>query len=645
MCLNKIFRISVIILIVFLPLLGRTEVKLPRLIGNGMVLQRDVPLKIWGSASPREKVNVKFNNQNYRTVANAKGSWEIALPAMPAGGPYEMQINNLILKDILIGDVWLCSGQSNMELPIRRVLDLYQHEIEKVNNTNIRLFRVPLRYNFTMPENDTQGGAWVSANQQNIYDFSAVAYFFANELYQKYHVPIGLINNAIGGSPAEAWLSSEALRKYPELLKESQKCAQPGYIDSVLNAENAYRKSWFSELNKKDKGVSVWSKENADFSSWPQMSVPGYWSDKLSSQKNGSVWFHREFNIPDSLAARNAVLRLGRIIDSDSAFVNGTFVGTVSYQYPPRIYNIPKGLLKKGTNSITVRVISQSGKGGFVEEKPYEIRIGSQVVDLTGDWQFHSGAEMQPMDSQTFFQYKPMGLFNGMINPLLNFAIKGVIWYQGESNTGRTKEYAQLFPDLIDNWRAKFNHPELPFLYVQLANLGSASKQPQESGWAELREIQRKALEKPRTGMAVAIDLGEWNDIHPLNKKEVGRRLSLEAQRVACNETAIVSSGPKLESAEIDGTAVVLTFSSVGSGLYANSVLEGFAIAGENGRFEWANAVVIAKNKVKVWSEGVGLPQTVRYAWADNPGNVNLKNKEGLPASPFMITYNNFRFR
>ena len=643
MFLNRIFRISFIILIVFLPLLGRTEVKLPRLIGNGMVLQRDVPLKIWGSASPREKVNVKLSNQNYRAVANAKGSWEIALPAMPAGGPYEMQINNLILKDILIGDVWLCSGQSNMELPIRRVLDLYQHEIEKVNNTNIRLFRVPLRYNFTMPENDVQGGAWVSANQQNIYDFSAVAYFFANELYQKYHVPIGLINNAIGGSPAEAWLSGEALKKYPELLKESQKCAQSGYIDSVLNAENAYRKSWFSELNKKDKGVSVWSKENADFSSLPQMSVPGYWSDKLSSQKNGSVWFHREFNIPDSLAARNAVLRLGRIIDSDSAFVNGTFVGTVSYQYPPRIYNIPKGLLKKGRNSITVRVISQSGKGGFVEEKPYEIRIGSQVVDLTGDWQFHSGAEMQPMASQTFFQYKPMGLFNGMINPLLNFAIKGVIWYQGESNTGRTKEYAQLFPDLIDNWRAKFNNPELPFLYVQLANLGSAPKQPQESGWAELREVQRKTLEKPRTGMAVAIDLGEWNDIHPLNKKEVGRRLSLEAQRVAYNETAIVSSGPKLESAEIDGTAVVLTFSSVGSGLYANSVLEGFAIAGENGRFEWANAVVIAKNKVKVWSEGVGLPQTVRYAWADNPGNVNLKNKEGLPASPFMITYNNFK--
>jgi Domain of unknown function (DUF303). len=645
MCLNKIVRTSFFVLVLVLPFIGNAEVKLPRLISNGMILQRDMPLKIWGSASPREKVNVKFNNQNYQTVANAKGSWQIALPAMMAGGPYEMQINNIILKDILIGDVWLCSGQSNMELPIRRVLDLYQREIEKVNNTNIRQFRVPFRYNFITPENDMQGGAWVSATPQNIYDFSAVAYFFANELYQKYHVPVGLINNAIGGSPAEAWLSSEALKKYPELLKESQKCAQPGYIDSVLNAENGYRKSWFSELNMKDKGVSVWSKENADFSSWPQISVPGYWSDKFSSQKNGSVWFHREFIIPDSLAARNAVLRLGRIIDSDSAFVNGTFVGTISYQYPPRIYNIPKGLLKKGTNSITVRVISQSGKGGFVEEKPYEIRIGSQIIDLTGDWQFHSGAEMQPMDSQTFFQYKPMGLFNGMINPLLNFAIKGVIWYQGESNTGRRKEYAQLFPDLIDNWRAKFNNPELPFLYVQLANLGIAPKQPQESGWAELREVQRKMLEKPRTGMAVAIDLGEWNDIHPLNKKEVGRRLSLEAQRVAYNETAIVSSGPRLESAELEGNAVILTFSSVGSGLYANSVLEGFAIAGENGRFEWANAVVITKNKVKVWCEPVGLPRVVRYAWADNPANANLKNKEGLPASPFTVKCEKSEFK
>ena len=349
----------------------------------------------------------------------------------------------------------------------------------------------------------------------------------------------------------------------------------------------------------------------------------------------GSIWFYKEFEIPDSLVNKEAILRLGRIIDSDSAFVNGTFVGTISYQYPPRIYKITPGLLKSGKNMLMVRVISQNGTGGFVEEKPYEIRIGSQIIDLTGEWKYHTGAIMKQDLATRPLQFRPGGLYNGLINPIQGFRLKGVIWYQGESNTSRAYEYRQLFQDLIRDWRLQFNEPYLPFLYVQLANLGKPDKQPVESGWAELRDAQRQVLQLQNTGMAVTYDIGEWNDIHPLNKKEVGRRLALESARVAYHDSTVVSAGPLYQSMEISGNSIFLTFKSTGSGLFTNCLLDGFQIAGADGRFVWANAVVLSKNKVRVWSESVTNPTTVRYAWSENPSGSNLKNKEGLPASPF----------
>jgi sialate O-acetylesterase len=615
---------------------AKAEIRLPRLISDGMVLQRDVPLKIWGWADPGEKVKVDFAGKTYQAKTDKKGNWKMELPEISAGGPYIMRINGLEIKDILIGDVWLCSGQSNMELWVGRVMDLYANEIRQVNNKNIRLYRTSVRKDFQVPQTDYQDGSWLPATQDNIMDFSAVAYFFAAELYQEHKVPIGLISTAIGGSPAESWLSNASVKSYLDIWQEKQ-----DRIDSIRmkNKQEGKEKkpfNWMEELNRKDPGVaSNWSGADIDVSGWPQISLPGYWTEKGVTQKNGSLWFYKEFEIPDSLVSKEAILRLGRIIDSDSAFVNGTFVGTVSYQYPPRIYKIPVGVLKPGKNKLMVRVISQGGKGGFVEEKPYEIRIGTQVVDLTGDWNYHSGARMKPSWGTGGLSFMPGGLFNGLIGPVLGYQIKGVIWYQGESNTGRAKEYRQLFQNLIQDWRSQFSNPGLPFLYVQLANLGNPGKQPVESGWAELRDAQRRALELPNTGMAVTYDIGEWNDIHPLNKKEVGRRLALEADRVAYNDSSIVSSGPLYESMEIDSNSIVLTFSSVGKGLFTNCLLEGFQIAGADGHFVWANAVVLSKNKVRVWSQAVNSPQTVRYAWSDNPEGANLKNKKGLPASPF----------
>lgn len=614
---------------------ANAAIKLPRLVSHGMVLQRDVPVKIWGWANRSEKIKIEFQGETYLTKADKSGNWMVELPPMKAGGPFTMKLNEIALENILVGDVWLASGQSNMELQVRRVMDLYADEIEQVNNPQIRLFRSSVRKDADTAQTYYPDGTWLPATQENISEFSAVAWFFANNLHQKYQVPIGIISTAIGGSPAESWLSSNKVEKYLNEWKSAEL-----RIDSVrakIKEENPelLQYNWNAEVNKNDPGTNRWSKTEVDVSGWQGISLPGYWSDKGVDLRNGSIWFYKEFEIPDSLTSKEAILRLGCIVDSDSAFINGTFVGTVSYQYPPRIYPVPEGVLKPGKNKLMVRVFSQGNRGGFVEEKPYELRLGSQIIDLSGDWKYHIGAVLHPPFAGGGLSFMSGGLYNILISPLQNYNLKGVIWYQGETNAGRGLEYRQLFKDVILDWRSQLSQPDLPFLFVQLANLGIPNKQTVESGWAETRDAQRRALELPHTGMAVAFDIGEWNDIHPLNKKEVGRRLALEAERVAYGNNKIVSSGPLYRSMKIENDSVVLTFESIGSGLFANSLLEGFQVAGEDGLFVWAKAVVLSKNSVKVWSPKVAAPKTVRYAWDENPAGSNLKNKEGLPASPF----------
>ena len=615
------------------------KVRLPRLISDGLVLQRDVPLKIWGWADPSEKVKIEFLGKTYQTKADKQGNWKVELPALTAGGPFSMKVNEIEIHDILIGDVWLCSGQSNMELMVYRVLDLYQTEIEQTNNTNIRYFKPSIRNDSENPQNDFKDGTWLPATQANIMNFSSLSYLFGNQLYQKYKVPIGLINNAIGGSVIESWLSEEYLKSYMDKWS-----AAKAKTDSIrakrTSATNPVRFNFNAELAKNDPGLGRWSKADVNVSDWPSISLPGYWSDKGVDLRLGSIWFYKEFDVADSLVGKKAVLRLGRIIDSDSAFVNGTFVGTISYQYPPRIYKLPVGVLKSGKNKLMVRVISSGDEGGFVEEKPYEVRVGSQKIDLTGEWNYHIGASLKPPVGQggEFFGggARPAGLYNSLTSPVSGYQLKGTIWYQGESNTGTpTEEYQQLFKDLITCWRSKFGQPNMPFVFAQIANLGIPNKQPVESGMANVRDAQRRTMEVPNTGMVVTYDVGEWNDIHPLNKKEVARRLALEAARVAYHDSSVISSGPLYESMEVSGNNIILTFKSVGSGLYANNLLDGFQIAGTDGHFVWAHAVVLSKNKVKVWSKGITEPITVRYAWDDNPAGANLKNKEGFPASPF----------
>ncbi len=366
------------------------------------------------------------------------------------------------------------------------------------------------------------------------------------------------------------------------------------------------------------------------------MEVPGYWADTKLGPVNGVVWFIKKVNIPSVMVGKKAKIILGRIVDADSVFINGKFVGTTSYQYPRRRYDIPPDLLKEGENTIAVRVISNIGKGGFVPDKPYEIVAGDTSINLKGEWKFKLGAKMEPLESQTFIRWMPEGLYNAMLAPLLNYRIKGVVWYQGESNVDRPIEYRKLFQALIRDWRAKWNEGNFPFLFVQLPNFMEAKSEPSESNWALLREAQLKALSLPNTGMAVTIDIGEWNDIHPVDKKDVGKRLALAAERIAYGDTNVIFSGPIYKSMKIQGKKVVLSFTNTGSGLTAkdDEKLGGFAIAGPDKHFIWAEAK-IEDNKVIVWNDKIKNPIAVRYAWADDPDKADLYNKEGLPASPF----------
>ena len=618
------------------------QVKLPRLISDNMVLQRDTKLTIWGWAAVGEKVTVHFKDKTYTATTGADSTWLIALPACKAGGPYDMKIdgsNHLVIKNILIGDVWACSGQSNMELPMERVKEKYPAVIAQSANPAIRQFNVATTYDFQKAHKDYESGNWQMADPQTVLQFTAAGYFFAKTLYEKYQVPIGLIKASVGGSPAEAWLNEEALKAFPQQLETAMKYKRPDFMDSIRARDQQVRNDWYQTIWQQDKGLHdtrPWYDPTVHTTDWKTMPVPGFWDEHGLKGVNGVVWFRKDIEVPASMTGKPAQLLLGRIVDQDSVFVNGRFAGTVGYQYPPRRYELPAGLLQPGKNTIVVRVINNAGRGGFITDKPYKLTVGEEIIDLRGDWQFALGTTAPPLPSGTFFQYMPIGLYKAMISPMLPYRIKGVIWYQGESNAGRAVEYRTLFPAVINTWRQQWHEGNFPFLFVQLANYMEAKDQPGESDWAMTREAQLKTLSLPNTGMAVISDIGEWNDIHPLNKEDVGKRLALWAEKLAYGDQQVVYSGPLYQNMKVQGSKIILQFTSTGSGLMAKGgrELKYFAIAGADKKFVWANAT-IEGNKVIVWSNQVPSPVAVRYAWADNPEGANLYNKEGLPASSF----------
>jgi sialate O-acetylesterase len=619
------------------------QVRLPRLVRDSMILQRDAPIKIWGWASPKEKIKISFQNKNYKTITGADGKWLLMLAPMKAGGPYTMDItgkNKISLKDILLGDVWFCSGQSNMvhQMNIHDVT--YANEIATANYPQIRQFLVPALNSLQGPKDDLPGGNWNAAVGEAVRPFSAVAYFFAKNIYEKYQVPIGIINASIGGTPIEAWTSEEGLAAFPALQTTIQKNKDTAYVNE--SNRKAFSGNTNSATQSQDKGLTEmpkWFETNYVSKAWHNINIPGYWEDQGIKDLNGIVWYRKEIDVPASMIGKVSKVFLGRIVDADVLYINGKQVGKTTYQYPQRRYNVAPDLLKAGKNIFVIKVTNNNGKGGFVADKPYYLFAGNDTVDLKGTWQYKVGEVYEALNVFTGgtinAQNQPTTLYNAMVAPLINYTIKGFLWYQGESNTGRAEEYAKLQPAQIADWRNKWQQGDLPFLFVQLPGFMDYNYLPAESQWAQLRESQLKSLSVVNTGMAVAIDLGEWNDIHPDNKKDVGERLALIAKKLAYKES-IVCSGPLFQSATIDGNKIIISFTNTGSGLITNDgeALSEFAIAGADKKFVWAKAS-IEGNKIIVSGEEITNPMYVRYAWADNPVNPNLYNKEGLPASPF----------
>ncbi len=617
------------------------QIKLPKLISNGMVLQRDTNIKIWGWASPNETIEVNFINENYKTVADSSGEWELHLDKLKAGGPFLMKLegkNKIEINNILVGDVWLASGQSNMAYELKKSAKLYEAAIENSENKFIRQFLVPKKYNFKHTENDVSSGSWISANKETVIGFSAVAYFFAKDLYETYQVPIGLINSSVGGTPAQAWISEEGLKEFPHYYEETQLLKNDTYINEIENSNTNKLKKWISTSTANDLGNKnsneKWSQKNLDDSDWNTMNIPGSWVSKNLGYTQGIVWYRKNIELQNISSEKNIELNLGRISDADSVFVNGNFVGATSHKFSHRNYKIPDNILIKGENNITIRISSYRFNGGFIKGNPIQLVIGKKKIDLKNNWKYKLGVKMKQLDRPVQLTCKPTGLYKAMIAPLLNYSIKGAIWYQGEGNVSKAEEYESLFPSLIEDWRLNFQHKNMPFLFVQLANFQKPTKNLVPSSWARLRASQLKTLKVENTGMAVIIDIGEANDIHPKNKKDVGKRLAIEAKRVAYKAGGFRM--PQYNSMNIKGNKIILSFDTNGSALKVrnNDELKEFAISGEDKKFVWAKAE-IQNNTIIVWNENVKNPVAVRYAWANNPTKANLLAAEELPLSPF----------
>ncbi|MCW5516423.1 sialate O-acetylesterase [Muriicola sp. Z0-33] len=612
-----------------------------KIFSDHMVLQRDANIPVWGEAASSSNISVFFNGKEFKTKASPKGNWEVTLPKLPAGGPYEMSIvsntTTVDFTDIMIGDVWLCSGQSNMEWVVANSNNS-ELEIKNGNHPNIRHFKVP-HSSASFPEDKLADGEWETASSETLGNFTAVGYFFAREIQKSENVPIGLLNSSWGGSRIEPWIRAEDLG-----FDDPEEMA--AQLEAKIAAEKAefiaQLKEKLSTIPEEDLGMknedALWAKKNYDDSQWEAMELPSLWEERGWENTDGIFWFRKTILLPKGVTASDGILSLGAIDDNDQTWVNGHLVGSTNAYNENRVYEVPSKYLREGKNTITVRVDDTGGGGGIYGDSGLMFFEANKVkTALHGDWKYKVGminmnAAVQGANQQ------PTLLYNKMIHPILRFPIKGALWYQGESNAGNAvdaKTYTTHFKTLISSWRTLWNVGDFPFLYVQLANFMAAEDHPGPSNWALLRESQSNALELPYTGQAVIIDIGEANDIHPRNKQDVGKRLALAAQKMAYNKE-VVYSGPQLNKTDSSNSKITLHFDHIGSGLVTkdNGPLKGFAIAGADKKFVWAEAK-IEGNTIEVWSPDVASPVAVRYAWADNPDKANLYNKEGLPASPF----------
>ena len=617
----------------------KADVKLPSLVSNGMVLQRNEQIKIWGWANAGEVIKVNFKNKTYTTNTGANLKWLIKLDPQAAGGPFKMQINKQELVDIFIGDVWLCSGQSNMEALMSRpnIKAKYTDVIATSNYPMIRQFSVNRDMAFIPISDVSSDKGWVSVNPKTILSFSAVGFFFAKNLYEKYKVPIGIINSSVGGTPAQSWVNSESLKRFSEYDLISLKLKDTAAVARKLKAHQFNKDAWYKSIEEKDQGVNEqWFLENDNHEvKWEEVADINKLGEKVNFPKYGSMWFKTEIDIPANLAGKEATLSLGMMLTLDETYINGQKVGSMNSSYTDRFYNIVPGVLKPGKNKLVIRLISPTTGIGFNPKNNYQIKFNEDSIQLNKPWKFKFGIELEQLPrGNGLSAHSPTAYYYAMIEPLANYNIKGIAWYQGESNVQKPEEYQNLLTSLIQVWRNDWQKPDLPFLYVQLPNYSPTGIEPEISNWALLKEAQMKTLKTPNTAMVVIHDVGEKDDIHPANKETVGQRLALAAEKIAYHEN-IVFSGPIYQSIKILGNRVYVSFDHIGTGLkIEGEELKQFTISADGKNFVKAEAKIVGK-RIVVWAKSIVKPMAIRYAWADNPDGANLYNKEGLPASSF----------
>ena len=656
--MKKILLLAVTLLTVSL---ADAEISLPQLFQSGMVLQRGKLIPIWGKAAPGELVTVRFNKKQYATTADAHGSWRINLPKMKAGGPYTLTVGNHVLTNILVGDVWLLSGQSNIDVTIERVYPQYPQEIDSYENNDVRLFRVQNETDVHGVRDDIKPTSinWKPLNKENAWLFSAVGYFLGKRMQEKTNVPQGIIVNSWGGTPIEAWISKDSLeRDYPMLVKRAQFFQSDDYVKSQTQTNMQADRQWQKLLQESDAGIlQNWAAPDCDDANWQSIN-----QNDWSWRGCGSVWLRQHIIINKEHAGKPARLLLGTLFDQDITYLNGKEIGHTYYQYPPRRYDIPEGLLKEGDNVIAVRFINKYGAVHFIPEKPYMLCFGDDrcsqnpmpkdVIPLAPTWKVNVGTELPNCPSgDVSLQNIPTTLYNAVLHPLAPYAINGIVWYQGESNTGNPAPYADYLKKLMGCWRDRWQDPKMPFVIVQLANYDGRQQSgfprpitpqtaPMNSGWAQLREAQRTAAKAdPRAELAVINDLGETVDIHPLRKKEVAERVGLCFDRLIYNNK--VNLAPEVIAAEVQEGKIILTLDQP---IQAGDLYE-FEAAAADGDKVFQNVKATAEdNRITlILPEGFHPMSTVyavRYAWKDNPATANVRSLTGLPMSSFEMKVN-----
>lgn len=657
--MKKKLGFTILLTCLFLGVLtSNAKVQLPAFFQSGMVIQRGKQVPVWGKADGGERVTIRINKFKTVVIADSNGNFRADLPAMKAGGPYTLMIGDVVLTNVLVGDVWLCSGQSNIDVTIERVYPQYTTEIDQFSNDKIRLFRIQNETNTHGVQEDIRATSinWKPLTKENAWTFSAVGTFLGKRMFEQTGVPQGIIVNSWGGTPIEAWISADSLQQaYPDLLKKTQLYQSDEYVKAQAHANQLADQRWTELLNEKDPGIQQhFTALDYDDSTWEtvnQFSME--WAKKKGRGIIGSIWLRQHVQIDKAHAGQPARLLLGTLFDQDVTYLNGKEIGHTYYQYPPRRYDIPAGMLREGDNVITIRFINKYGIPHFIPEKPYMLTFGADrfsqnpmpkdVIPLSENWKHHAGVDMPSCPSgDVSLQNLPTTLYNAVVYPLAPYAISGVVWYQGESNTGNPTPYADLLRKMIGNWRTLWKNPTLPFCVVQLANhdgrqqTGNPSPlipqtTPVNSGWAQLREAQRQvAVNDPYTELAVAIDLGEPVDIHPLRKKEVAERIGLCMDQLVWGKKVALS--PQPVNAKLKDHEVIVTFDQP---LQEGEQAE-FEVAGADKKFVNVKEATASGRQVSLKSP-ISDPVFVRYAWKDNPVNAHLYSKKDLPASPFEV--------